>query len=101
MERRRKVKLERAWLLSPSVRSLVLRTLDGGPIDYEAGQYIDVIVPTARGLAFRRSYSIASAPDAGRPGEIEIAVTRVPGGPTSEALHALDRKSTRLNSSHV
>ncbi|HLK38582.1 MAG TPA: FAD-dependent oxidoreductase [Polyangiaceae bacterium] len=89
MERRRKVKLERAWLLSPSVRSLVLRTLDGGPIDYEAGQYIDVIVPTARGLAFRRSYSIASAPDAGRPGEIEIAVTRVPGGPTSEALHAL------------
>ena len=47
------------------------------------------IVPTARGLPFRRSYSIASAPDAAHPDVFEVAVTRVEGGPTSEALHAL------------
>jgi ferredoxin-NADP reductase len=54
-----------------------------------AGQYLDLVVPTARGLPFRRSYSIASAPDADRPDTFEVAVTRVDGGPTSEALHAL------------
>jgi ferredoxin-NADP reductase len=54
-----------------------------------AGQHLDLIVPTPGGLAFRRSYSIASAVDTSRPDRFEIAVTRVEGGPTSGALHAL------------
>jgi CDP-4-dehydro-6-deoxyglucose reductase len=75
--------------LSPSVRSLTFRTGDGAPVGHVAGQYLDVIVPTSRGLPFKRSYSIASPPDTAHPDRFELAVTRVAGGPTSEALHAL------------
>ena len=76
-------------MLSPSVRSLRFGMIDARPVGHMAGQYLDLVVPTARGLAFRRSYSIASAPDAASPDVFEVAVTRVEGGPTSEALHAL------------
>jgi ferredoxin-NADP reductase len=89
MSRRRNAELVEARALSPSVRSLIFRTSDGAPLGHLAGQYIDVIVPTPRGLPFKRSYSIASAPDAAHPELFELAVTRVAGGPTSEALHAL------------
>jgi len=65
--------------------------VDGGGLDHVAGQYVDLIVPTRRGVPFRRSYSIASAPRATPPDVFEIAVTRIPGGVTSEALHAAAR----------
>ncbi len=89
MPRRRKAEVTGARLLSPSVRSLTFRTLDGSGVGHVAGQYLDLIVPTPRGLPYKRSYSLASAPDAAHPDTFEIAVTRVEGGPTSEALHAL------------
>ena len=78
-----------ARALSPSVRSLVFRTADGAPVGHAAGQYLDVVVPTARGIPYERSYSIASPPDPAHADRFELAVTRVEGGPTSEALHAL------------
>ncbi|HEY4015377.1 MAG TPA: FAD-dependent oxidoreductase [Polyangiaceae bacterium] len=87
MARRRKAEIVAATMLSPSVRSLRMRLADGAAVGHTAGQYVDVIVPTARGLAFKRSYSIASEPGGARADELEIAVTRVEGGPTSEALH--------------
>jgi ferredoxin-NADP reductase len=87
MGRRRKAEVIGAQMLSPSVRSLSMRTLDGSAIGHVAGQYLDVIVPTARGVAYKRPYSIASPPSLAQPDECEIAVTRVDGGPTSEALH--------------
>jgi ferredoxin-NADP reductase len=89
MARRRKAELIEARALSPSVRSLLFRTADGSTVGHLAGQYLDLLVPTARGLPFRRSYSIASPPDPAQPDRFEIAVTRVEGGPTSEALHTL------------
>jgi ferredoxin-NADP reductase len=89
MARRRKAELLGARLLSPSVRSLVFRTVDGSAVGHVAGQYLDLIVPTPEGLAYKRAYSIASAPDVEHPDRFEIAVTRVEGGPTSTALHAL------------
>lgn len=76
-------------MLSGSVRSLIFRLVGGARLGHVAGQHVDLVVPTARGLPFRRSYSIASAPDPSKPGTFEIAVTRVEGGPTSDALHAL------------
>ncbi len=77
-------------MLSASVRSLVLRMTDGEPISFVPGQYVDRLVPTRSGLAYKRPYSIASPPDPGtRPGRVEVAVTRVAGGSTSEALHEL------------
>jgi ferredoxin-NADP reductase len=75
--------------LSPTVRGLRFRTTDGAAVGHLAGQYLDLLVPTARGLPYRRSYSIASAPDPADPAAFEIAVTRVEGGPTSQALHDL------------
>ena len=81
-------------MLSPSVRSLVMRTTDGSPVGHVAGQYLDLIVPTARSLAFKRSYSIASAPGGAHPDHFELGVTRVEGGPTSEALHGMARGGT-------
>jgi ferredoxin-NADP reductase len=78
-------------MLSPSVRSLRFRMADALPVGHAAGQYLDLVVPTPRGLPFRRSYSIASATDPARPDVFELAVTRVEGGPTSEALHGLAR----------
>jgi CDP-4-dehydro-6-deoxyglucose reductase len=89
--RRRKVRLAAARMLSPSVRSLVFRFEDGEPFAFEAGQYVDVFAPTRSGMVFKRSYSIASAPEPESAGarEIEIAVTLVAGGPLSTALHAL------------
>src|SRR5208282_5256217 len=63
MATRRKAELVETRALSPSVRSLTFRTVDGSAIGHKAGQYLDLIVPTARGLPFRRSYSIASPPD--------------------------------------
>ncbi len=89
MARTRKAELVEARALSPSVRGLRFRAVDGRPIGHAAGQYLDLVVPTRRGLPFRRSYSLASAPDPGDPGAFEVAVTRVEGGPTSEALHEL------------
>jgi ferredoxin-NADP reductase len=89
MARRRQAELIETVDLSPSVRSLSFRLRDGAPVGHVAGQHLDLIVPTPGGLAFRRAYSIASAPDAHRPEAFEIAVTRVEGGPTSSALHGL------------
>ena len=94
--RRRKVVLATARMLSPSVRSLVFRVEDDEPFTFEAGQYVDVYAPIESGMVFKRSYSIASPPpppsspgSARRRAEIEIAVTRVEGGPLSTALHAM------------
>jgi CDP-4-dehydro-6-deoxyglucose reductase len=89
MPRRRKAELVETRPLSPSVRSLIFRTADGSSVGHAAGQYLDLIVPTARGLPYKRSYSIASPLDPAEPDRFEVAVTRVEGGPTSEALHAL------------
>jgi ferredoxin-NADP reductase len=89
MARRRKAELLEARMLSPSVRSLTFRTTDRSALGHVPGQYVDLIVPTARGLPYKRSYSVASVPDAGAPDRFEVAVTRVDGGPTSEALHTM------------
>jgi ferredoxin-NADP reductase len=85
--RRRPVELIRARELSPSVRSLVFRLADGAPFAFEPGQYVDLYAKVASGFVFKRPYSIASAPGASP--EIELAVTRVEGGPMSTALHAM------------
>jgi ferredoxin-NADP reductase len=89
MARRRKAELMSAHMMTPSERSLVLRLHDRSAVGHKAGQYLDAIVPTPQGLPFRRSYSIASATDLSMPERFELAVTRVEGGPTSNALHTI------------
>lgn len=85
----RQVELVAAATLSPTVRALTFRCLDGQPLGHVAGQWVNFDVPTANGLA-RRAYSIASAPSAAHADRFEIAVTRVePGMGASRTLHAL------------
>src|SRR6266496_6373001 len=71
------------------------------------GQHVDVRLTADDGYSTQRSYSIASAPDGTR---VELTVERLANGEVSPYLTdvlqpgdplELDRKSTRLNSSHV
>src|SRR4051794_17038876 len=80
------VRLARAGMLTASVRELGFERADGAPFDFQAGQWVSLVLPLAEGEA-RRAYSIASAPD-GPPG-FEGAVEHVEGGPGSAYLHEL------------
>jgi CDP-4-dehydro-6-deoxyglucose reductase len=82
-------RLVRARPLSPSVRELAFERLDGRPMVFEPGQWVNALVPIALDDGeIKRSYSIASPPD-GSP-RFEIAITRVHGGPVSTWLHAIE-----------
>jgi CDP-4-dehydro-6-deoxyglucose reductase len=82
--RRNKAQLVSARPLSPSVRSLSFE-LEGGPLSFRAGQWVDVHVTTPQGVE-KRAYSIASDP---RDARLELAVTRVDEGIVSPLLHQL------------
>lgn len=85
---RREVAILSSRALSPSVREIVCRTIDGSPIEVVAGQWMNLHVPTPQGVAVR-SYSVASAPARLEPGTFDFAVTKVDTGPASVALHAM------------
>ncbi len=85
---RMRLRLVHNKALSPSVKGLVFEHVSRA-MEYLPGQAVDVFVPTASGLVNKRPYSIASAPGVAGEGRFEIAVTRVTGGATSIALHAL------------
>ncbi|HEY8041477.1 MAG TPA: FAD-dependent oxidoreductase [Polyangiaceae bacterium] len=83
-------RLAAARVLSPNVRELTFERVDGAPMAFEPGQWVNVVLPVAiaSGSDTRRSYSIASAPD-GSP-RFDIAITRVQGGPCSTWLHQVE-----------
>jgi CDP-4-dehydro-6-deoxyglucose reductase len=66
--------------LSPDVMQLVLRLPSTESLEFQAGQYLDVLLEGGR----RRSYSVANAPNCGS--ELELHVRHIPGGAFSEAL---------------
>ena len=80
-------RLASARTLTPSVRELTFERVDGLAMEFEPGQWVNMILPVAVGdeADIKRSYSIASPPD-GTP-RFAIAVTRVQGGPGSCWLH--------------
>ncbi len=80
------VRLERAQMLSPSVRELSFARVDGRPVEFDPGQWFNLMVPHGD-TELKRAYSVASPPR-GEP-TFDIAVTRVAGGPVSEALHVM------------
>ena len=82
-------------MLSPRVRELTFSRVDGLPFEFQAGQWVSLVLPLVEGEA-RRSYSIASAPSASKhDSTFELAITRVDGGPGSTYLHEL-REGTVL-----
>ncbi|MGD0527539.1 MAG: FAD-dependent oxidoreductase [Polyangiaceae bacterium] len=78
-----------ARMLTPGVRELTFERVDGRAMEFEPGQWVNILLPITVGDAAetKRSYSIASPPD-GTP-RFAVAVTRVQGGPGSTFLHAV------------
>jgi len=66
--------------LSPDVMRLILRLPSVEPLEFQAGQYLDVLLEGGR----RRSYSVANAPNTGS--ELELHVRRIPGGAFTAGL---------------
>jgi ferredoxin-NADP reductase len=85
------VRLARGRKISPGVRELTFERADGAVFDFQAGQWVSLVLPLAEGEA-RRAYSIASPPEG--TASFEVAVTRVDGGPGSTYLHALPEGAT-------
>jgi CDP-4-dehydro-6-deoxyglucose reductase len=76
--------------LSPNVRELAFERVDGHPMAFAPGQWLNVMIPLPQREdepVLKRSYSIASSPD-GSP-RFEIAVTHVQGGQASTMLHQM------------
>jgi ferredoxin-NADP reductase len=69
--------------LTPRVMSFRLRPSQ--PFVYAAGQHVDVRLTAPDGYTAQRSYSIASAPEAGD--EIELAIERLDDGEVSPFFH--------------
>ena len=92
----REIILERAHVMSPTVRSMTFRLMDGEPFRFRAGQWVSLVLPilsdgspgeTPRGTRTIRAYSIASPPRGDA--TFDLAVTRVSDGPASDFLHGL------------
>ena len=83
-------RIERAEIWSPDVMGVFLRLPAAEAFQFEAGQYVDVLLPGGR----RRSFSIASPPHASRP--LELHVRRVAGGAFTDKLFAAEARSTLL-----
>ena len=84
-------RIERAVPLSHDVMGLFLRLPIAEDFTFQAGQYIDVLLPGGR----RRSFSIASPPHDARP--LELHVRRVAGGEFTDRLFHEDMRSSLLS----
>jgi ferredoxin-NADP reductase len=78
-------------MLSPFVRELRFERSDGAAFEFQAGQWVSIVLPLPEGEG-RRAYSIASRPDGGT--GLEIAVTKVEGGAGSQFLHTIAEGQT-------
>ncbi|HJW25943.1 MAG TPA: phenol 2-monooxygenase domain-containing protein [Rhodocyclaceae bacterium] len=66
--------------LTPTIKGIWIR-LDGGAMDFQAGQYINLRLPNDLGV---RAFSLANPPASG---EIELNVRIVPGGAGTTWIH--------------
>jgi CDP-4-dehydro-6-deoxyglucose reductase len=83
-------RIERAVPLSHDVMGLFLRLPVAEDFTFEAGQYIDILLPGGR----RRSFSIASPPHDARP--LELHVRRVAGGEFTDRLFHEEMRAALL-----
>jgi len=83
-------RIERAVPLTHDVMGLFLRLPIAEEFNFEAGQYIDILLPGGR----RRSFSIASPPHDSRP--LELHIRRVAGGEFTDRLFHEDTRSSLL-----
>jgi CDP-4-dehydro-6-deoxyglucose reductase len=84
-------RIEHAVAVSHDVMQLFLRLPLAEEFQFEAGQYLDVMLPGGR----RRSFSIASPPHDARP--LELHVRRVAGGEFTDKLFHEETRSALLS----
>ena len=84
-------RIERTVPLSHDVMGLFLRLPIAEEFTFQAGQYIDILLPGGR----RRSFSIASPPHDARP--LELHIRRVAGGEFTDRLFHEDMRSSLLS----
>ena len=85
------LKLTARRMLAPTVAHLTFVRVDGQPLDFIPGQFVQVHFHYADGTATKRSYSLATIHDhALGPGEaVEIAVSYVSGGAATALFEGL------------
>ena len=72
--------------IAPDVLQLQTHLVDPPALQFRAGQFVSLLVPTDDGAERKRPYSIASSPD--RTDGFELLAKLVPGGLASEWLRA-------------
>ncbi|MDE1894496.1 MAG: ferredoxin--NADP reductase [Xanthomonadaceae bacterium] len=89
------LRLADSVMLAPAVRHLVFERVDGQPLTFQPGQFLQVHFHYDDGTATKRSYSVATVADGSAPsgltevGRIEIAVSYVEGGAATRLLGEL------------
>ncbi len=93
------LRLVDSHMLAPSVRHLVFARVDGAPLAFVPGQFMQVHFAYADGTATRRSYSVGTVGDGSSPvAQVEIAVSYVDGG-AATALFATLAVGDTINAS--
>lgn len=74
-------------MLATAVRHLVFERVDGQPLAFQPGQFLQVHFQYDDGAAAKRSYSVATVGDGSSPvAQVEIAVSYVEGGAATRLL---------------
>lgn len=89
------LRLVDSFMLAPTVRHLVFERVDGQPLAFQPGQFLQVHFHYEDGTATKRSYSVATVGDGSSPTmRIEIAVSYVEGGAATRLLGGLQPGET-------
>src|SRR5690348_6230626 len=89
------LRLVDSFMLASSVRHLVFERVDGQPLAFQPGQFLQVHFHYDDGTPTKRSYSVATVGDGSAPVmRIEIAVSYVEGGAATKLLGNLQPGET-------
>ncbi|GGA12776.1 FAD-binding oxidoreductase [Dyella caseinilytica] len=85
------LRLADSRMLAPTVRHLAFERVDGQPLAFIPGQFLQIHFQYDDGTATKRSYSVATVGDGSSPvPRIEIAVSYVDGGAATKLLSELE-----------
>jgi ferredoxin-NADP reductase len=89
------LRLADSHMLAPTVRHLAFERVDGQPLAFIPGQFLQIHFHYDDGTATKRSYSVATVGDGSSPVQrIEIAVSYVDGGAATKLLGELQLGGT-------
>jgi len=89
------LRLADSFMLAPAVRHLSFERVDGQPLAFVPGQFLQIHFPYDDGKPTKRSYSVGTVGDGTGPVQrIEIAVSYVEGGAATKLLSGLEAGGT-------